>query len=68
LLEQPGLDLTIRDKSGLSAFAAAMTFRNNVAARKILEVSGLFYNLGMIWGEAQRSRIFLKKIFQRKKI
>ena len=39
LLEQPGLDLSIRDKSGLSAFAAAMTFRNNVAARKILEVS-----------------------------
>jgi ankyrin repeat protein len=39
LLDQSGLDLTIRDKSGLSPFAAAMTFRNNVAARRILQVS-----------------------------
>ena len=38
LLDQSGLDLSIRDKSGLSPFAAAMTFRNNVAARRILQV------------------------------
>jgi hypothetical protein len=38
LLDQPGLDLSVRDKSGLSPFAAAMTFRNNAAARKILQV------------------------------
>ena len=42
LLDQSGLDLTLRDKSGLSPFAAAMTFRNNVAARRILQVH--FYN------------------------
>lgn len=38
LLEQPGLDLKHRDKSGLSPFAAAMTFRNNKAAQKILQL------------------------------
>ncbi len=36
LLEQPGIDLCIRDKSGLSPFATAMTFKNNRAAEKIL--------------------------------
>ncbi|XP_059091061.1 rabankyrin-5-like isoform X1 [Tigriopus californicus] len=32
------LDLTTRDKSGLSPFATAMTFRNNMAAQSILAI------------------------------
>jgi ankyrin repeat protein len=38
LLGCPGIDLTARDKSGLSPFSAAMTFKNNSAARVILEL------------------------------
>ncbi|WAR02239.1 ANFY1-like protein, partial [Mya arenaria] len=36
LLSHPGLDLTVRDKNGLTPFAAAMTTRNNKAAQSIL--------------------------------
>lgn len=32
------LDLTTRDKSGLSPFATAMTYRNNMAAQSILAI------------------------------
>ena len=38
LLDQPGLDLCIRDKSGLTAFATAMSMKNNKAAQKILQL------------------------------
>jgi len=38
LLGCPGIDLQSRDKSGLSPFAAAMTYKNNSAARVILEL------------------------------
>jgi ankyrin repeat protein len=38
MLEQPGIDLCSRDKSGLSPFATAMTFKNNKAAQKILQL------------------------------
>jgi len=38
LLGCPGIDLTSRDKAGLSPFSAAMTFKNNTAARVILEL------------------------------
>jgi len=38
LLGCPGIDLQARDKSGLSPFAAAMTYKNNSAARVILEL------------------------------
>ena len=36
LLAHPSLDLTLRDKNGLTPFAAAMTTRNNKAAQAIL--------------------------------
>ncbi|XP_052269001.1 rabankyrin-5-like isoform X3 [Dreissena polymorpha] len=36
LLSHPSLDLTIRDKHGLTPFASAMTTRNNKAAQSIL--------------------------------
>jgi len=38
LLGCPGIDLTARDKSGLSPFSAAMNFKNNTAAKVILEL------------------------------
>ncbi|XP_023334642.1 rabankyrin-5 [Eurytemora carolleeae] len=34
----PGINLSCRDKAGLSPFACAMTFKNNSAARVILEL------------------------------
>ncbi|KAJ9588899.1 hypothetical protein L9F63_017777 [Diploptera punctata] len=37
LLCHPGIDLTIRDKSGLTPFATALTYRNNKAAQAILD-------------------------------
>ena len=37
LLCHPSIDLTIRDKKGLTPFAAALTFRNNKAAQAILD-------------------------------
>ncbi|KAK4878403.1 hypothetical protein RN001_010909 [Aquatica leii] len=37
LLQVPNIDLSLRDKSGLSPFAAALTYRNNKAAKAILE-------------------------------
>ncbi|KAK6636534.1 hypothetical protein RUM43_010196 [Polyplax serrata] len=37
LLCHPRLDLTVRDKSGLTPFAAALTYRNNKAAQAILD-------------------------------
>jgi hypothetical protein len=37
LLCQPGIDLSIRDKSGLTPFATALTYRNNKAAEAILD-------------------------------
>nr|XP_022906435.1 rabankyrin-5 [Onthophagus taurus] len=36
LLRVPEIDLNLRDKSGLSPFASALTFRNNKAAQAIL--------------------------------
>lgn len=36
LLAHPGLDLTIRDRAGLTPFAAAMTTKNNKAAQAIM--------------------------------
>ena len=36
LLAHPSIDLTLRDKNGLTPFAAAMTTRNNKAAQAIL--------------------------------
>ena len=38
LLGCPGINLTSRDRAGLSPFSAAMTFKNNTAARVILEL------------------------------
>merc|ERR1711971_358702 len=38
LLGCPGINLALRDKQGLSPFAAAMTFKNNQAAKTILEL------------------------------
>ena len=39
LLDQTGgLDLTLRDKAGSSAFACAMTFKNQKAAQRILQL------------------------------
>jgi len=38
LLGCPGINLSVRDKAGLSPFACAMTFKNNTAARVILEL------------------------------
>ena len=38
LLDQSGLDLTSRDKMGHSAFACAMTFKNQQAAQRILQL------------------------------
>ena len=38
LIEQNRIDLCSRDKSGLSPFACAMTFKNQKAAQKILQV------------------------------
>ncbi len=37
LMSHPGLDLTLRDKQGLSPFAIAMTTKNNKAAQAILD-------------------------------
>ncbi|XP_076244386.1 rabankyrin-5 isoform X2 [Calliopsis andreniformis] len=37
LLYHPSIDLTKRDKKGLTPFATALTFRNNKAAQAILE-------------------------------
>ena len=37
-MDQPGLDLCTRDKSGSSPFATAMTMKNNKAAQKILQL------------------------------
>nr|XP_023017767.1 rabankyrin-5 [Leptinotarsa decemlineata] len=37
LLSVPEIDLSIRDKAGLSPFATALTFRNNKAAQAILD-------------------------------
>jgi len=37
LLCHPGIDLAIRDKSGLTPFATALTYRNNKAAEAILD-------------------------------
>ncbi|XP_033101064.1 rabankyrin-5-like isoform X2 [Anneissia japonica] len=37
LMSHPLLDLTLRDKSGLTPFAAAMTHKNNKAAQAILD-------------------------------
>ncbi|XP_067015008.2 rabankyrin-5 [Anabrus simplex] len=37
LLCHPGIDLTLRDKSGLTPFATALTYRNNKAAQAILD-------------------------------
>ena len=37
LLCHPNIDLSIRDKKGLSPFATALTVRNNKAAQSILE-------------------------------
>ncbi|XP_069684015.1 rabankyrin-5 [Periplaneta americana] len=37
LLCHPGIDLSIRDKSGLTPFATALTYRNNKAAQAILD-------------------------------
>ena len=36
VLAHPSLDLSIRDKQGLTPFAAAMTTKNNKAAQAIL--------------------------------
>ncbi|KAF2362320.1 Ankyrin repeat [Trinorchestia longiramus] len=37
LLQQPSLDIAVRDKTGTTPFAAAMTRRNNAAAKAILQ-------------------------------
>lgn len=37
LLCHPNIDLSLRDKAGLSPFATALTFRNNKAAQAILD-------------------------------
>ncbi|CAH1099534.1 unnamed protein product [Psylliodes chrysocephalus] len=37
LLSVPEIDLSLRDKTGLSPFATALTFRNNKAAQAILD-------------------------------
>lgn len=37
LLSVPEIDLSLRDKSGLTPFATALTYRNNKAAQAILE-------------------------------
>lgn len=37
LLCHPNIDLTLRDKKGLSPFATALTVRNNKAAQAILD-------------------------------
>lgn len=37
LLRVPEIDLSLRDKSGLSPFATALTVRNNKAAQAILD-------------------------------
>ncbi|XP_038074756.1 rabankyrin-5-like isoform X2 [Patiria miniata] len=37
LMSHPLLDLTLRDRGGLTPFAAAMTFKNNKAAQAILD-------------------------------
>jgi ankyrin repeat protein len=37
LLCHPRIDLSIRDKSGLTPFATALTYRNNKAAQAILD-------------------------------
>ena len=38
LLEETGLELCSRDKSGLTPFATAMSMKNNRAAEKILQL------------------------------
>ena len=37
LMSHPGLDLSVRDKHGLTPFAAAMMTKNNKAAQAILD-------------------------------
>eukprot|EP00057_Strongylocentrotus_purpuratus_P000774 XP_001183012.1 PREDICTED: rabankyrin-5 [Strongylocentrotus purpuratus] len=37
IMSHPVLDLTLRDKGGLTPFAAALTFKNNKAAQAILD-------------------------------
>lgn len=37
LLSVPDIDLSLRDKSGSTPFATALTFRNNKAAQAILD-------------------------------
>lgn len=37
LLCVPNIDLSLRDRTGLSPFATALTFRNNKAAQSILD-------------------------------
>ena len=51
LLQQNGLDLTARDKAGLTAFASAMNFKNQKAARRILQVRPrlLLYTISVIF-------------------
>ena len=39
----PGIDLTARDKSGLSPFSAAMNFKNNTAAKVSYFVHNMIY-------------------------
>ena len=36
-MSHPLLDLTVRDRNGLTPFAAAMTYKNNKAAQSILD-------------------------------
>ena len=36
-MSHPMLDLAVRDRNGLTPFAAAMTFKNNKAAQAILD-------------------------------
>lgn len=37
LMSHPHVDLTLRDKDGLTPFAVAMTYKNNKAAQSILD-------------------------------
>lgn len=53
----PEIDLSLRDKAGLSPFATALTFRNNKAAQAILDkmpsaaeqVSNIYYILDVFF-------------------
>ena len=49
LIEQNGIDLCTRDKSGLSPFASAMTFKHQKAAERILRVMILMFK-AKLWG------------------